>query len=650
MHMPVPKCLSIWILLAFILITDSFAGELSKGDRIPDFKLQTFAGHTISQQDLAKQEMSILYFFAIACKSCETGLKQLQSMVSEAKDDRLMVLALAADSSSQLENYAATHGITFPLISANRENLQQFNALYVHPTTYIVSGSRKILQVMQGGGASTEALLRALAQKQLQRGKSQQAIHLYQRALESGADQSEARAGIGYSLLQEGKLAAAESTFQELALSKNQQTVIQGQEGLAEVFLQQGNVERARSQVEAVLQSAPDRGPAHLTHGKILYLQGDKKAAEHEITLAAKSDSKHEFVWQKAEANYALGNLKRENNDLKIALASYKQAVDDNPYHTAALSNQGVTLQELGDPEKALESFGQLKKLSPQDHLVDALLRQAREAIQAKQDRDRQKRIDSLVQDLAKQFRSYKARASKSPNDDWTSPAIAVSILGFQTFGTPGLLERAGLPVVLQDELLHQLQESNVKVVDRELMESLLAELKLGTSDLADPDTALKLGRILAARLLASGSLMKFGGENRVSLRLIDTETTDIILPLNESHRQELNPSEVSGNFANAISRTIRENYPLKGRIALVDGNEVIINLGKKHGVEEGMHFNVLGDSEPVELNGRILGYRESKLGNVEVYRVEDLMAFSKIQEKNGIWAKNQKVILKSGD
>jgi hypothetical protein len=92
--------------------------------------------------------------------------------------------------------------------------------------------------------------------------------------------------------------------------------------------------------------------------------------------------------------------------------------------------------------------------------------------------------------------------------------------------------------------------------------------------------------------------------------------------------------------------KTVREKYPLKGRIAVADDeNAIIINLGKKHGVAAGQRFNVLGESTPIELNGKVLGYREAKLGQIEITSAEELMAYGKAVEKTGSWGKNQKII-----
>jgi hypothetical protein len=93
----------------------------------------------------------------------------------------------------------------------------------------------------------------------------------------------------------------------------------------------------------------------------------------------------------------------------------------------------------------------------------------------------------------------------------------------------------------------------------------------------------------------------------------------------------------------------MRDKYPLKGRIAVADDDAaIIINLGKKHGVVAGQRFNVLGESTPIELNGKIMGYRETRLGQIEITSAEELMAYGRAVEKTAGWGKNQKIIARA--
>ena len=50
-----------------------------------------------------------------------------------------------------------------------------------------------------------------------------------------------------------------------------------------------------------------------------------------------------------------------------------------------------------------------------------------------------------------------------------------------------------------------------VTVVEREVLDKVLAELKLSATDIVNAPQALRRGKILAARLLATGSLSRFG-------------------------------------------------------------------------------------------------------------------------------------------
>jgi hypothetical protein len=93
------------------------------------------------------------------------------------------------------------------------------------------------------------------------------------------------------------------------------------------------------------------------------------------------------------------------------------------------------------------------------------------------------------------------------------------------------------------------------------------------------------------------------------------------------------------------VARVVQEKYPLKGRIVSVDSGQAIINLGKKHGLVAGQSFNVLSRGEPIELNGRVLGYRENRIAQVTVTEVQDQLAFGRVSEVKAPLEKNQRVI-----
>jgi tetratricopeptide (TPR) repeat protein len=643
--------LTIFKLIAVIafsvaLIPGTGWGALKKGASLPSFSLPALNGVSWSNKRIEKAEMGVLFFFSTSSKSCLAALKQLQEVKDELRGKKIIILAVGKQDPAKLKAFAADHGFKLPILSADKATLSNYDAQFIFPTTYVIGPEGKVTDTMQGGGAAVSKMLLTLADRQLQRKDSAGAEKLYRKASKQGDSSGAAKSGIAYSLLKQGKLAEAESTFKELAGNSNSDLTLKGKEGLSQVYLKQGKTEQALSMAEQVIKQAPKRSGAQLVKGQVYYQKGNKKEAVKALEVASASDSVSDFGWQKSEAKFANGNLKKEQGDSRIALASYEQAVDDNPYFVEALSNQGVALQDMGNPEKAMEVFSKVKKIDPNDKLVHSLLRQAQAAIAQKQDLERQKYIDGLVSDLLTQFKENKKK-KKTNTDDWTTPPMVISILGFQNNDRGILMGRAGLEGVLQEELTNKLLEKNVRVVERAVLDKLLAELKLGSSDLTDPNASLKLGKIMAARLIATGSFFSTGKDRLVTMRLINTETTGIAMTLSEKQKGEITPTDVAGIFAGKIRSMLDDKFPLKGRLAYLEGDTIIINLGSKHGLANGTVFKVVGEGKPIELNGRILGYMPADLGLIKVVKIDNEMAYASKVEKKGDWAINQKIIVK---
>jgi hypothetical protein len=250
------------------------------------------------------------------------------------------------------------------------------------------------------------------------------------------------------------------------------------------------------------------------------------------------------------------------------------------------------------------------------------------------------------VKDLAAQFRNPAPRpAAMGSADDWTSPVLALSVLPFQDQTQPGVGGRIGFDSLLQQELIRELQARGYTLVERRLLDKVLAEVKLGSSDMADQDTQIKLGKLLAARLMVSGVLGSQGDTMTASVRAIDTETTQLAMVRAERASGTPNPVAMASTLAQAITQTVQDKYPLKGRVVAVEGQRAIINLGKKHGLSNGQAFNVLVRGEPIELNGRVLGYKESRIAQLAVTEVQDQLAYARIVEATATLEKNQRII-----
>lgn len=111
-----------------------------------------------------------------------------------------------------------------------------------------------------------------------------------------------------------------------------------------------------------------------------------------------------------------------------------------------------------------------------------------------------------------------------------TRPGIAV--FPFNNGGSYGqgkedfdALER-GIAGMMISELA---QNPAARVVERQEIQRLLDEQNLSTQGRVDPQTAAKVGKLVGARYVVLGTFVDFYGDFRVDVRLVNTETGEII-------------------------------------------------------------------------------------------------------------------------
>jgi len=111
-----------------------------------------------------------------------------------------------------------------------------------------------------------------------------------------------------------------------------------------------------------------------------------------------------------------------------------------------------------------------------------------------------------------------------------TRPGIAV--LPFSNGGSYGqgkedfdALER-GIAGMMISELS---QNPAARVVERQEIQRLVDEQNLGAQGRVDPQTAAKVGKLVGARYTVLGTFIDFYGDFRVDVRLVNTETGEIV-------------------------------------------------------------------------------------------------------------------------
>jgi tetratricopeptide (TPR) repeat protein len=325
-----------------------------------------------------------------------------------------------------------------------------------------------------------------------------------------------------------------------------------------------------------------------------------------------------------------MGRFQASIGDYKKAGSLYEQAVEIDPNYIEATSNKGVAFEKQGMWDQALESYRKAEAIDKSDVFASVLAGKAEEMLALKNDTAKKERIDKLVKDLAERYRKQKKTASKS-EDIWTSRPMVMTFVDFNEKG--GLPQRDGISMVLTTQLADMLNTSGrIKVVERVLMERLLEELNIGSSELADPETALKLGKVFAAKIISTGSLFFMPNATMLNLRLIDTETSAIAKVITREIKEASMEQEIRVLNRN-ILKTVIEKYPLQGYVVSASDSQAMINLGSNQGVVLGTKFEVIEEKAPVKYKGKMLESLPEIIAQLEITKVEPDLSHARIVE-----------------
>jgi TolB-like protein len=111
-----------------------------------------------------------------------------------------------------------------------------------------------------------------------------------------------------------------------------------------------------------------------------------------------------------------------------------------------------------------------------------------------------------------------------------TRPGIAV--MPFTDGGSYGKDKEdfAALQKGLAGMMISELgQNTALRVVDRENIQAIIDEQKLGKDGYLDQATAAKVGKLVGAKYMIMGTFIDFYGRFRIDARLVDVETSEVI-------------------------------------------------------------------------------------------------------------------------
>jgi len=292
----------------------------------------------------------------------------------------------------------------------------------------------------------------------------------------------------------------------------------------------------------------------------------------------------------------------------------------------STLLEQGERERQKGQLPQAKDALAKAAQLNPKDQVARELSDEASADMAYRDDPDAQRDMVSAAAALLKKT-NY-----KGPEDPWAPRPMIIAFLDFSTAG--GSPEHAGLHDALVARIGQALQGTKrVQVVDRRLIAAVLQEQRLSMSDLSDPATRLKIGQILVSRLIATGDVASIDKDKySVDLQMIDTETTEVKVNLSEPLNGSGKIFAVADKTANDILNHVEQDYPLKGKIVSVDGDQVVLDIGSNAGATAGTRMNVVVE-EPIKVNGEVIATKLNRIGSIEITEAQPKASFAKVIE-----------------
>jgi class 3 adenylate cyclase/CHAT domain-containing protein/tetratricopeptide (TPR) repeat protein len=421
-----------------------------------------------------------------------------------------------------------------------------------------------------------------------------------------------------YRHLEAGRLADAGREFQNAVGARPAEAY----EGLALVALRQGDPVAAQKFCGEVQRIGASRPGCVLMQGDVAATQGDLSRA------AASYDQVISFAGvpnvSKSIAYTRLGRLSAEQGQNDKAATAYTDAQKADPGNWEALSNMGALLRRQGRYAEAATALDRAAAINPGDPMVQTLLKDVRESEGSAKDAEKQKRVDALVDELAARFKKGDVVRPPAGRDDWTSPPLTISFLGLESRGRMAFREGEYDFMLLRIGQALEGQ-TRARLVERNVMDKLLAELKLSSSALADQKTALQLGRVLSARLITVGTVAGGANEWTLTLRVIETETSTVVASVAQGFPLSQSTAQVADVVAKDLAAKLRKTFPLRARVTGGGKGEAVLNVGTGEGAAVGQKLLIFREGA---------GGQRDVVGEAEITEVTDKTSRAKLADE----------------
>ena len=206
---------------------------------------------------------------------------------------------------------------------------------------------------------------------------------------------------------------------------------------------------------------------------------------------------------------------------------------------------------------------------------------------------------------------------------------MSLAILPFEIKGEISLASNIAYDNLVGSFLKH----NRFNIVSRgDEFEAVLRELKLSNTDLVDQNTALKLGRLVAAEGILMGTIFETKASIEIYARFVNTETS-VLMEAKDVYGQDKSISQIH-YLTNGLALKFKHSFPLlEGQVIKLSGNSIYADFGEIQRIKKEMKFIVFREGETIvhPKTGKVLGQETEELGVATVIKVFENMSIGEL-------------------
>ena len=203
-----------------------------------------------------------------------------------------------------------------------------------------------------------------------------------------------------------------------------------------------------------------------------------------------------------------------------------------------------------------------------------------------------------------------------------------IAVLDFDVLGKGHTDVKVGNAVA--NHLITALEEDGrFEIVEPVLIKKALREQELVLDKKEHRVIVTDLAKLLGAKVLISGFVMKYQDIIEIDVRVINVENASIIAA-ESAKSTAAAPLE---RLADQLVEKIINFFPFKGIVVCRKGNIITIDLGRCDGVKPDMHFAVFKECKAIKDpdTGRVIDFKRIQTGVFKIQDVKDKISTASI-------------------